>query len=159
MTRTDAMACLLAFYCALALGCSRVDASDSLASAGPAPKTAPVASPPPASSVSAEGKVRASFAVFVDSTLATCIDMEVTQEKLDQFSKNTAGTKLKQTCSSLGRAALTACDRGDSVWHYYDLDHSDKYMAECVKSGGQWTTNKSAEAELERAQQSLKKMQ
>jgi hypothetical protein len=131
MTRTDAMACLLAFYCALALGCSRVDASDSLASAGPAPKT----------------------------TLATCIDMEVTQEKLDQFSKNTAGTKLKQTCSSLGRAALTACDRGDSVWHYYDLDHSDKYMAECVKSGGQWTTNKSAEAELERAQQSLKKMQ
>lgn len=72
-------------------------------------------------------------------------------------------TILKQPCDSLGLQALATCtaeaEHLTTASHYYQDSHSDKYMADCVKKGGTWSRNASPEAELQRAQQKLEKLE
>lgn len=94
-----------------------------------------------------------SFALFDGSTVLTCTDKTGPADKLAELKLNEKSTKLSQPCDSLGRTALTTCDLGHSTIKYYAVKYSDQYMADCVKSGGTWTTNKSLEAQTARAEQ------
>lgn len=96
-----------------------------------------------------------SYALFDGSTVVTCTDLTAPEEKLAAFKPPDSHTKLSQTCDSLGRAALTVCDRGQSIIRYYTVKYSDSYMGDCVKAGGKWTTNKSPDAQMARAEQGL----
>ena len=115
-----------------------------------APQALPTV-PPTSATVSVAG--------FVGKELAVCIDYEDTPERIAQFKETDAGTVLAQTCESLGQAALTTCTKKGRAMHYYNADHSDRYMADCVKSGGVWSRDSSPEAELSRNKQELEKLQ
>lgn len=114
----------------------------------PATAAAPT-TPPPAQ------QITLSYALFKDGEVLTCTDATATEAKLAAFPMPEGLTKLKQSCDSLGRTALTTCVQGSIVTKYYAVKYSDKYMAGCVKSGGLWTTNKSPEAQMARAEQEL----
>jgi len=96
-----------------------------------------------------------SYALFDGATVVTCTDKTGPAEKIATFKISDAATKLNQTCESMGRVALTLCDYGHSTIRYYLVSESDKYMASCIKDGGKWTTNKSPEAQMARAEQEL----
>ena len=104
-----------------------------------------------------------SFALFKGEELLVCYDLIApSPEAVRRFSepdeeepKDATFTQLKQDCSSLGRTALTTCATKTSVTRYYLDKYSDKYMKDCIKSGGEWSTNQDPEAELERAKQRL----
>lgn len=109
---------------------------------------APAAAPPPKLAT-------LSYALFDGSTVVTCTDLTAPEDKLASFKLLESHTKLSQTCDSLGRVALTVCESGQSVIKYYTVKYSDRYMGDCVKGGGKWTTSKSPEAQMARAEQEL----
>jgi len=124
---------------------------------------------PPASSASASGATKAmaqiSFAAFVDDRiLLQCTDWVGPEVAITRIAEKMQDvTKLKQSCDSLGQPAMASCleDKGKLklTTHYYQDSHSDRYMADCVKKGGTWSRNASPEADLQRAQQKLEKLE
>jgi hypothetical protein len=123
------------------------------------PPAAPSAAPTPAAAPNAPSQATLSVALFKDADLLVCTDITGSKEELDRFVIPDGGTKLSQPCASLGRPALTTCTKPNAIDHYYHVSYSDKYMAACVKNGGQWATSRTPEAELARAQQELEKAQ
>jgi len=133
-----------------------------------APAVASVAMP---AKPQAEARGAGSFAYFDGPVIVVCTDWDAPLAKLQELNERAAvdggdeprETKLNQTCDSLGRPALTTCtmaaDSATARMHYYDRRHSDKYIADCVKNGGKWETNRSPEAQAERAQQELEALQ
>jgi hypothetical protein len=151
------------------LACKSPPATQTTAEAPVASLSAvPVVAQPPAE----EKRDSASFAMFNGSKLVTCYEFTMSAANLAKAiaefgAKSDAGptapTKLSQTCASLGQAALATCTHsgpgGSIAANYYDATHPDKYMASCVKGGGQWQSNHSPEAEMSRSQQELEALQ
>jgi hypothetical protein len=138
-------------------GCARApkqetDSKPTAAAAVSAPVAVAAAAAPARASVSVAG--------FDGKALLLCTDFEGPAEKIEKIRAGTdAGTVLGQSCESLGQPALTTCKTGGMAIHYYRDSHSDKYMADCVKSSGVWSRNVSPEAELARSKQELEKLQ
>jgi len=118
--------------------------------AAPVAAAVEAATPPPAPKLAT-----VSYAFFDGASVVTCTDKTGPAEKVAAFKVDEPATKLSQSCDSLGRVALTVCDYGHSTIKYYLSKESDKHMADCVKTGGKWTTNKSPEAQMARAEQDL----
>ena len=117
----------------------------------------PMAAPVPQPAASVVPTVRlatASYALFEGTEVIMCIDATGPADKIAAI-KPDGFVVLKQTCDSLGRTELTSCTNPNYVSKYYTVKRSDKYMADCVKGAGQWSTNKSTEAQLARAEQDL----
>lgn len=127
----------------------------------PAGPVVPAARPAPSvvvpAAVPAPPLKSVSWARFHGEELLTCTDKTGPADKLDAFVAAEKLTLLKQSCDSLGRPALTACamPSGNAVLKYYSVRESDKHMARCIKDGGTWSTNKSPEAQMARAEQEL----
>lgn len=164
--------------------CDRGERSDPVNSAPSAAASAPA--PPPQTAEAAPQPVESPsshVALFADKTLLTCVEKTFPPKLVEAAAKDGAlpdlkkfladsadtlakgnpdVTVLKQPCSSLGQQALTTCteetDKLITATHYYQASHSDKYMAECVKKGGTWSRNSTPEADLQRAQQQLEKL-
>lgn len=150
------------------VSCAKEPKQTGVASGVAAPLPATTAAP---SSLPVASTARLSEASFVGKSLAACMDWEGTQAAIDalkaKHASDDASAPLAQSCDSLGQPALTTCKRtlgtGDDALtlyeRYYDGAHSDKYMADCVKSGGVWSRNNSAEADETRNNQELDKLQ
>lgn len=149
------LAAFLAVAFPLAIACNNPSTSNPPPAASvepvrvvpPAPPTTPAPMPVAMKTVS--------WALFKDSEVLTCTDMTGPSQKIDSLKMPEGMTALKQSCDSLGRTALTSCAHATHVIKYYALKYSDKYMASCVNEGGEWTTNKSLEAQQARAEQEL----
>ncbi len=150
------------------VSCAKDPKQTAAPSGVPAPLPPPTAAP---SSVPVASIARLSEASFVGKSLAVCMDWEGTQPAIDalkaKHTSDDASAPLAQSCDSLGQPALSTCKRtlgtGDRALtlseRYYDAAHSDRYMADCVKSGGVWSRNNSAEADETRNNQELDKLQ
>jgi hypothetical protein len=140
------------------VGCAK-DPGKSVAPA-PAASAAALQGGPSATAPPATATV--SVGIFYGKELLACTDWGGPPEKIEAFRAKLAGedggTVLSQSCDSLGQAALATCKHPSSAEHYYKGDHSDRYMADCVKSGGVWSRNSSDEAEIARTQQELDKL-
>lgn len=134
--------------------CQKAPTSDTLQAAAGAPSAVPATSAP-TPGPSAQPTATLSYALFDGDRVVTCTDKTGPADKVAAFELSGASTKLNQSCLSLGRVPLCTCDHGHTQMHYYLVNESDKYMAACVKAGGQWITNKSPEAEIARAEQGL----
>lgn len=156
----------LALAFTVGLGCSRSrdDAGQSGHNATPivsAANPATAAPPSPAEPAVEKPRRTVSAALFRDTTLLVCTDFlsSASDEEIAKVIESNAATRLNQSCASLGRTELTSCTSASMVQRYYNAKFSDKFMASCVKAGGQWATNRSPLADVERAQQELDALQ
>jgi hypothetical protein len=106
------------------------------------------------------------LAAFKGDVLQECTEFTVSPtanatkiEELIQQMQKAGLTRIGQRCESLGRVALGSCERLNVVEHTYADSKLKTAMAECLKAGGKWAANTSPEAELEKAQQELQRLQ
>lgn len=164
--RTPAFAALMSKVLRRAFGalvvvclaaCQKAPTSDAQQSTAGSPPPATLSAPPQPIAAPAPQMSTLSYALFDGAALIVCTDATGPADKIAKFKPPESFVVLKQTCDALGRVELTSCTNAPNfVTKYYEIKHSDQ-MADCVKSGGQWTTNKSPEAQMARAEQELAK--
>jgi hypothetical protein len=138
------------------------ETTSAVASAGVVQPPAPAASALPAP----EPK-RHVLATFKGDLLQECLEItpplgrEEAVEKVVAEAEKSGLTRIGQRCDSLGKTMLGRCtsNGGVTVRTMYVDAATKTAMAACLKSGGSWETNSAPEAEMERAQQELQRLQ
>jgi hypothetical protein len=106
------------------------------------------------------------LAHFSGEHLQECVEVTTTPgkealiEKIVGVYKTLGFTQIGQGCASLGHTSLGACtSKGLQVRSVYDGALLNGSMADCLKQGDAWSANTSPEADLEKAQQNLQRLQ
>jgi hypothetical protein len=122
---------------------------------------APVAPRPPAAPEPPSNEA-AAYAYLKGETLYECLDLALPAAELAaagaELTRNGA-TRLAQPCRTLGQVALGTCVGPGLTRHTMAQTWVDKALAECLKGGGTWTTNRTPAAELAKAQQAVKALE